>query len=83
MFPCIQTFVHVVAMHVIMDQHNYFDGSLPVEEIYDYYKRTKQIPPTTATNVYEYHAFFTKLQEDFSACIIIHIAYTSKASFSS
>jgi DegV family protein with EDD domain len=74
--------VQVVPMHVIMEDHDYLDGSLPVREIYDYYDRTKNIPSTTATNVHEYEEFFSKIKVDFPDCIIIHIGYTSKASSS-
>ncbi|MFD2759764.1 DegV family protein [Lentibacillus juripiscarius] len=74
--------IQVVPMHVIMDGQDYFDGTLPVEDIYDYYDRTKKIPSTTSTNAHEYHDFFTKIRADFPDCIIIHIGYTSKASSS-
>jgi DegV family protein with EDD domain len=74
--------VQVVPMHVVMDGKDYFDGSLPVKDIYDYYDRTKKIPSTTATNVHEYSEFFNKIKTDFPDCIIIHIGYTSKASSS-
>ncbi len=74
--------VQVVPMHVIMDGKDYLDGSLPVQDIYDYYDRTKKIPSTTATNAHEYHNFFTKIKSDYPDCIIIHIGYTSKASAS-
>jgi fatty acid-binding protein DegV len=36
--------VQVVPMHVIMDGQDFLDGSLPVTDIYDYYKRTKKYP---------------------------------------
>ena len=42
--------IHVVPMHVIMDGHNYLDGHLPVQDIFDFYDRTKKIPSTAATN---------------------------------
>lgn len=74
--------VQVVPMHVIMDGQDYLDGQLPVDEIYDYYARTKKIPTTSATNVHEYSEFFTKIRNDFPDSIIIHIGYTSKASAS-
>lgn len=74
--------IQVVPMHVIMEDQDYLDGSLPVEEIYDYYSRTKKIPSTTATNIHEYQEFFKKIKEDFPDCILIHIGYTSKASSS-
>lgn len=48
----------IIPMHVIMEGTDYLDGSLPVEKIYDYYRRTKKIPSTTSTNTYEYMDFF-------------------------
>lgn len=72
--------IQVVPMHVIMDSKDYLDGQLSVEEVFDYYSRTKKIPSTTATNVYEYHELFTKIRVNFPDSIIIHIGYTSKAS---
>ncbi|MEK3797362.1 DegV family protein [Peribacillus sp. FSL H8-0477] len=74
--------IQVVPMHVIMDNKDYLDGQLSVEEVFDYYSRTKKIPSTTATNVYEYHELFTKIRVKFPDSIIIHIGYTSKASSS-
>ncbi|WP_062105584.1 DegV family protein [Bacillus niameyensis] len=74
--------VQVVPMHIIMDEQDYLDGSLPVQDIYDYYELTKKIPSTTATNPHEYQDFFSKIKSDFPNCIIIHIGYTSKASSS-
>jgi DegV family protein with EDD domain len=74
--------LQVVPMHVIMDGQDFLDGHLPVNEIYDYYDRTKKIPSTSATNSHEYHEFFTSIKDNFPDCIIIHIGYTSKASAS-
>jgi len=74
--------IQVVPMHVIMDNKDYLDGQLSVEEVFDYYSSTKKIPSTTATNVYEYHELFTKIRVSFPDSIIIHIGYTSKASSS-
>jgi DegV family protein with EDD domain len=74
--------VQVVPMHIIMDGKDYLDGHLPVEDIYDYYARTKKIPSTTSTNAYEYQEFFAKIKADYPDCTIIHIGYTSKASSS-
>ncbi|QGH33587.1 DegV family EDD domain-containing protein [Gracilibacillus salitolerans] len=74
--------VQVVPMHVIMDGKDYLDGSLPVENIYDFYEQTKKIPSTTATNVHEYEQFFKKIKTKYPDCVIVHIGYTSKASSS-
>ena len=74
--------IQVVPMHVIMDGKDYLDGTLPVQEIYDFYARNQKIPSTTSTNSHEYHDFFTKINNDFPDCMIVHIGYTSKASSS-
>lgn len=74
--------IQVVPMHIIMDGKDYLDGSLPVQDIYDYYERTKKIPSTTSTNVHEYQEFFSKINKEYPDCTIVHIGYTSKASSS-
>ena len=74
--------IQVVPMHVIMDGKDYLDGGLSVEDVFDYYSRTKKIPSTSATNVQEYHDLFTKIRSAFPDSIIIHVGYTSKASAS-
>lgn len=74
--------LQVVPMHIIMDGKDYLDGSLPVQDIYDYYDRTKKIPSTTATNIHEYQEFFTSIKEQNPDSTIIHIGYTSQASSS-
>lgn len=74
--------IQVVPMHVIMDGKDYLDGELSVEEVFDFYDRTKTIPSTAATNVHEYQDLFTNIRLKFPESIIIHIGYTSKASAS-
>lgn len=72
----------IIPMHVIMEGTDYLDGFLPVEKIYDYYRRTKKIPSTTSTNTNEYTDFFAGIKRDIPDCVIIHIGYTSRASSS-
>lgn len=72
--------IQVVPMHVVMGEQDYADGSIPVTDVYDYYEKTKKIPSTSATNPNEYQSFFKKINKENPDCIIIHIAYSSKAS---
>ncbi|WP_186579529.1 DegV family protein [Aquibacillus kalidii] len=74
--------VQVVPMHVVMDGKDYLDGSLPVQEIYNFYERTRKIPSTTSTNSHEYYELFKRIREQYPDSIIVHIGYTSKASSS-
>ena len=72
--------IHVLPMHVFMDDKDYQDGSISVTKVYDYYKSTKKIPKTSAINPNEYQCSFEKITEENPDCIIIHISYSSKAS---
>jgi len=72
--------IRVLPMHVIMDNVDYPDGSISVTEVYDYYKRTKKVPTTSAINPNEYQCAFEKINEENTECSIIHISYSSKAS---
>lgn len=74
--------IQVVPMHVIMDGKDYLDGKVSVEDVFQFYDRSKAIPSTAATNVHEYHDLFTNIRLKFPESIIIHIGYTSKASAS-
>jgi DegV family protein with EDD domain len=72
--------IHVIPMHVVMDDVDYLDGSIPVTKVYDYYRRSKKIPLTSATNPYEYKHLFQKIAKENPDDIILHISYSSKAS---
>ncbi|MEK4533371.1 MAG: DegV family protein [Solibacillus sp.] len=74
--------IQVVPMHVIMDGKDYLDGKVSVEDVFQFYDRSKAIPSTAATNVHEYHDLFTNIRLKYPESIIIHIGYTSKASAS-
>ncbi|GKV68897.1 hypothetical protein NCCP2716_13950 [Sporosarcina sp. NCCP-2716] len=74
--------IHVVPMHVIMNGTDYLDGQLPVEDIFNFYERTKKIPSTAATNTHEYQEFFKTIRMKFPDSVIVHVGYTSKASVS-
>lgn len=72
--------ISVVPMHIIMDDIDYQDGSIPVTKVYDYYQRTKKIPKTSATNPHEYVTAFEKITAENPDAIIILISYSSQAS---
>ncbi|MER2192186.1 MAG: DegV family protein [Solibacillus sp.] len=74
--------VQIIPMHIIMDGKDYLESELCVEDVFDYYRRTKKIPSTAATNVQAYYDFFSKIRRDFPDSIILHIGYTSNASAS-
>lgn len=72
--------IHVLPMHIIMEDTDYKDGYVSVTEVYESYNRTKKIPTTSAVNSNEYQCLFEKIIEENPNCNIIHISYSSKAS---
>ncbi|WP_041139175.1 DegV family protein [Beduini massiliensis] len=56
------------------------DGEIPVQEIYDFYKRTKQIPKTNAVGPYQYTEFFENIAKENPDCEIVHVGYSSACS---
>ncbi len=72
--------IKVVPMHIVMDNTPYQDGSIPVDKIYEYHNKTKKIPTTSAVNVGEYLEFFKEIRKEHPDSIIMHLAYTSRAS---
>ena len=72
--------IRVIPMHVIFSGKSCPDGSIPITDVYDYYKETKKIPSTSATNPDEYQKLYEKIASENPDCSIIHISYSSKAS---
>lgn len=74
--------IEVVPMHVIMDGKSYADGSISVTDVYDYYRNTKKLPSTSATNPDEYESAYKRITAENPGCIILHVGYSSKPSCS-
>lgn len=45
---------HVVPMHVIIEDTDYADGTIPVDMVFEHFERTGKVPSTSAVNVAEY-----------------------------
>ncbi|MGL4790346.1 MAG: DegV family protein [Anaerotignaceae bacterium] len=72
--------IYTIPMHVVFEHGSFDDGSMPVEVIYEYFKKTKKVPKTSAVNPEEFVAFFNKIAKENPDCEIIHICYSSQAS---
>lgn len=72
--------IYVIPMHIGINGKSYQDGFIPVTQVYDYYKQTKKIPSTSATNPNEYLCLYQQIIEENPDCNIIHISYSSNAS---
>ena len=73
--------VPMVPFSVNFPDRTVLDGELPIQEIYDFYEATRQIPKTCAVSPYQYSEFFNRLLED-PEVEIVHIGYSSACSCS-
>ena len=73
--------VPMVPFSVNFPDRTVLDGELPIQEIYDFYESTRQIPKTCAVSPYQYSEFFNRLLED-PEVEIVHIGYSSACSCS-
>jgi DegV family protein with EDD domain len=69
--------ITVVPMYISMDNRTFADGSIPVQQIYDYYARTSKVPTTSASNVYDFVEAFEKIRETYPDSVIFHLAYSA------
>lgn len=69
--------IYILPMHVVMGDRNLDDGTFPVKEIFDYYKKNKKLPSTSATNPDEYFLCFKKIHEKYPEKKILHLCYSA------
>lgn len=72
--------IHVLPLYVRLGQEEFLDGTINQQKIFDYVKKTKQLPKTSAQNIQNYQDFFEGLLTDYDA--VIHFAISSKISSS-
>jgi len=72
--------IYSVPMHVVFPNRECDDGAIDVQEVYDYFNKTKHVPKTSAVNPEEFKAFFRHIMSEVPSAHIIHIGYSSLAS---
>lgn len=69
--------IYIAPMYITMRDVCYADRSIPVQEIFDYYKETSKVPTTSAVNVHDFTYLFTKIRREHPGCVIFHLAYSA------
>ncbi|MDD3569954.1 MAG: DegV family protein [Lachnospiraceae bacterium] len=72
--------VYIIPMHIVFETETFADGTIPVQYIYNYFKKTKHVPKTSAVNPSEFTAFFEEIAKENPGSSIIHIGYSSECS---
>jgi len=69
--------IKVVPMHVQIENESRDDGTFPVADIFESYRRTKVLPKTSATNPREYRQAFDEILAENPEALIVHLAYSA------
>jgi len=75
-----QNHIQILPMHVAIENKDYLDGSISIEELCSYYDKTGKTPTTSAVSPYEYQQVFEKIGKENPEAIIIHVCYSSPVS---
>lgn len=70
--------IHTIAPTILIGETEYQDGSITIQEIFDYADKNGVLPKTSAINPTQYKEFFTNILKDYDA--IIHVSLSSEIS---
>lgn len=74
--------VRTVPFSVNFPDRSVPDNSIPVEEIFDFFERTRAIPKTSAVNPEQYTSFWDAILAEEPDAGILHVGYSSACSCS-
>lgn len=74
--------IHIVPMHLSLGDRTIDDGSVPVEEIFQFYEKSNILPKTSGSTPEDYRFIFEKLVKKYPGAQIINIAYSAVTSVS-
>ena len=77
-----QNDVTIVPMHVSFGGQTRDDGAFPVEEMFDHYKHTRDLPRTSGCTPHDFEVVFDRLQKEHPSAQILHLAYSASTTCS-
>ena len=69
--------IHVVPMHVTMDDQTFPDGSFEVQKVFDFYEKTGNLPKTSGSTPEDNTEVFRNIFSKYPDAHVIHIAYSA------
>ena len=77
-----QNDVTIVPMHVAFGGQTRDDGAFPVQEMFDHYRKTRDLPRTSGCTPHDFEVVFDRLQEEHPGAQILHLAYSASTTCS-
>lgn len=69
--------IQTVPMHVTFGDTTRDDGEFPVEEVFEYYEKTGELPKTSGCTPNDFEVVFDRLHEQYPDRHILHLAYSA------
>lgn len=69
--------IEIVPMHVSFAGETRDDGAFPVTEMFDYYKKHRELPRTSGCTPHDFEEAFARIEREHPGCPILHLAYSS------
>lgn len=69
--------LYTVPMHVSFGSETKDDGSFPISEVFDYYKKSGDLPRTSGCNVTDFDKIFDEIHEKHPESRILYLAYSA------
>ena len=69
--------ITIVPMHVAFGGQTRDDGSFPVDEMFDHYAKTRDLPRTSGCTPHDFEVVFERLQKEYPGKPILHLAYSA------
>lgn len=74
--------VTIVPMHVSFGGQTRDDGAFPTTEMFEHYKRTRDLPRTSGCTPHDFEVVFDRLQAEHPGAQILHLAYSASTTCS-
>ena len=72
----------IVPMHVSFGGKTYDDGAFPTTEMFDYYKKHRELPRTSGCTPHDFEVVFERLDREYPGVPILYLAYSSSTTCS-
>ena len=72
----------IVPMHVSFGGETRADGSFPVPEMFEFYKKHRELPRTSGCTPHDFEVVFERLDREYPGVPILYLAYSSSTTCS-
>ena len=77
-----QNGIVIVPMHVSFGGETRDDGAFPTTEMFDFYKKHRELPRTSGCTPHDFEAVFERLDREYPDASILYLAYSASTTCS-